>query len=506
MPQIEKIQNGEFSEGTFEFWEIQAALSVTFAALYDTTINANVANGSLVGTPVGIPTPTVENGRLDLTGPALRYVDYDAESNADQPDGFTVEWLLTPNYQTKPSVWQAFWSISQGPGSLVNAIEFRHSSAQGQIQLRWYDKDGVSMGTVTMANWMPKKDQEYQLSLNVDLASGATFLYIDGKIHDAVISTIGERSNDIGLLRVGSDVAGVEQSDFQIRDLVIYNEVIRTGEYEVTPLAVPKISTYPEIGYSVGDEYPGYLAALQEGSEDGALVQTVAIDPEEIGQDFVAKACLGRLSEFDSPKAQIKFCDSSLAVVATFELLPDSETSNELIEKSFRAKIPTNAAFLMFRLELATSPAQSPNTVAADCLSFGIHKDLVKYQDTYATLAEIDAALFNNKRWDSWDVEDKEQFLEAATQTIDKALTYAGERVDESQPLEFPRAFSTYQTFFETDKQEKQLVFAMTRQIEFLLESTEMGVADDTKNFRLGLRNELAPLAYKYIQGYATRW
>jgi hypothetical protein len=516
MPHIEKIVNGSFDTGQFTPWEIQAGFAVTFAASYSTTLRANVGAGSLdpvavqtqAGSPVG--DPMIVDSRLDLKGDLLKYVDYPALLNADHQDNFSIEFQFTPNYNPKPNFLMTMFSIGEVSGSLNNRIEIKHSdSGGGAIQVFISDSTGSPIVSETLANFNATNGQEYQFSLNIAIASGETRLFIDGTQHGITMTDTGFRTADINLLRVGSDILGADVSNYELRNFVIYNTVQRTVDYTITPLQVPRITTYQERGYEPPEPLESsFLVGLQAEAENGVLIQTGTIAPEEIGLSYIASAFLGRLEETDQPIVTISFIDANLVDLTTFQFeFAGTVGATKLVESTFQAVVPDNAAFFVFKLSLETNPTTAPSSVAADNLSLEFINDLVKFTDTYATLQEVDDALFNNKRWDSFGLEDKEQFIIAATTTIDNQGNWAGAKVDELQALNFPRVFTgDIQPFFNSAIQEERLKFAVCRQVEFLLQNTELGVADDSRNLRINVINELSPWAHQYVRDYQSRW
>jgi hypothetical protein len=196
-------------------------------ATYTEDISLNYGNGVLTGTSIG--GAAVLNGWLDLAHNDLRYVDYYADGNADSQQQITIRFKIKFNYNPSPSSTQVFFSICQSSGNATNLIEF-YQLDTGYMKLHIKDSANIDIMDEEIVVMAPVAGQEYEYAICIDLDSETQTLFIDGILQNTVSFT-GERSSDIGLLRIGSDSNGIETSNFSIADFVIYNTIEFTADY-----------------------------------------------------------------------------------------------------------------------------------------------------------------------------------------------------------------------------------------------------------------------------------
>lgn len=215
----------EFSGGQVQQKNQQPSNS-TFGASYTTDINGSFGSGTLTGSGVG--SPVITGNRLDLTGNTLKYVDYDANLNADSQQTGCIRFKLTPNYSGAPTGVKGFIGISKQAGFNDNGIKIYQSSTLIFIQIA----NSAAGSIVSNAeSWSPVSGTTYEIELNYDLTAGATRLFIDGVQKGPTQTGTGTRSSDIGLLRIGSDISATQNSDFYIEDLIIFDTVQHTSNY-----------------------------------------------------------------------------------------------------------------------------------------------------------------------------------------------------------------------------------------------------------------------------------
>lgn len=206
----------------------QRPSGATFHANYNADVDGNWGDGVLTGTPVG--GASVSGGKLDLTGGTLKYVDYDANLNADSQQVGAIRFKYTPNYSGSPATVRNFLTISKAVDS-TNLITVWHDSG-GYIRLQIRDSANVSIiAGVALGTWAPTDGIEYEFELNWDITTGATRLFIDGNQFGATQTGTGIRSDSINLLRIGSDFLGIESPNFKIDDFIIYSTVQHTANY-----------------------------------------------------------------------------------------------------------------------------------------------------------------------------------------------------------------------------------------------------------------------------------
>ena len=216
----------EFSGGKIQQKD-QRCPDATFCANYNTNINANWGDGVLTGTPTG--GADVSGGKLDLAHNDLRYVDYDADLNADSQQVGCIRFKLTPNYTGSPSSNKSLFAIGVFPGS-INSIILYHVNS-GLLWLYIYDKDNLSIVDINLGAWNQVINQEYEFELNYDITTGATRLFIDGVQFGATQTGTGIRDSNISNLRIGQNNGGTLTSNFKIDDFVYFSVVQHTANY-----------------------------------------------------------------------------------------------------------------------------------------------------------------------------------------------------------------------------------------------------------------------------------
>lgn len=204
----------------------QVPANAMFGASYTTNINGVWGDGTLTGAAVG--GATITGNRLDLTGESIKYVDYDADLNADSQQVGCIRFKLTPNYSGAPASIKNFISISKQAGFNDNGIKIFQSSTVIFIQIA----DSAAGSIVSNAeSWSPVSGTTYEIELNWDITTGATRLFIDGVQLGSTQTGTGTRDANINLFRVGADVSATLKSDFYIEDLIVFDTVQHTSNY-----------------------------------------------------------------------------------------------------------------------------------------------------------------------------------------------------------------------------------------------------------------------------------
>src|SRR3990167_8172609 len=114
----------------------QRQTGATFGATYTSSINGNWGDGVLTGTATG--GATVSGGKLDLTGSTTKYVDYNADLNADSQQIGCFRFRITPNYTGAPATGQILLHISESAGSANNLLSGYHFT-DGQLRITIYN-------------------------------------------------------------------------------------------------------------------------------------------------------------------------------------------------------------------------------------------------------------------------------------------------------------------------------------------------------------------------------
>ena len=207
----------------------QVPIDATFGANYNSDIDGNWGEGVLIGIPVG--GVAVSGGKLDLSHNDIRYVDYDANLNADSQQVGAVRFLITPNYNGTPPDVMCILSVAKVNGNTTNAIILFHNTGMGHLGLTCWDEINNIKINIDLGVWNPSIGVEYEFELNYDFTTGATRVFVDGTQFGVTQTAVFIRSSLIGLLRIGSNVSGVTKSNFKIDDFIVFDSVQHTADY-----------------------------------------------------------------------------------------------------------------------------------------------------------------------------------------------------------------------------------------------------------------------------------
>lgn len=237
---------------------IGAAEDLSFFASYGLSVNGNFGLGVLTGTPVG--GASISGGRLDLKGGTVQYVDYSANLNADSIQQGAVEFDFYPDYNGSPSTNITLFTISEAAGNNDNAVALQHRGS-GDFRMIVRDSGGTLIVGGNIGVFTAVLGQKYVVSLNWDITTGATRLFVDGVQKGATNITTGTRDGNIGLIRVGSSETASSSPEFEIANFVVFSEVQHTADYTPEPISfialnkrVSQIILTKEFGTYVG--YP----------------------------------------------------------------------------------------------------------------------------------------------------------------------------------------------------------------------------------------------------------
>jgi len=215
----------EFTGGKVQ-QKSQVPANATFGATYTNDINGIWGDGILTGTPIG--GASVISNRLDLSNNDIRYVNYDANGNADSQQTITIKGKYTFNYTGSAPATNELFCITKENGSLINLIRLYHTSTMLFWQI--YDQSGASILSQS-ETFSPVVDTQYEIALCIDLDTPATRLFVDGVQLGSTNTSGGIRSADIGLLRIGSDRSGIQKSNLYLEDFVVYNNIQYVANY-----------------------------------------------------------------------------------------------------------------------------------------------------------------------------------------------------------------------------------------------------------------------------------
>jgi len=235
--------------------------SVTFMNAFNTTLNADVFDGSQIAANVG--SAAITDGLLDLSGATLKYLTFDATDNADAEQIGSIRFRVTPGYTGSPATDQHFVTIAKAESDSDNLIEIVHTSS-GALRYAIKDSGGSTVASATAA-WSPTSGTEYELLLRYDLVN-RNDLYLDGVSHANDTGT-GTRSSDINFLAIGTDVAVTKTADFKISYVAIYSTDVVTIPVQVR--------IYEKFIQTQGSMYYGQeIQAVSSGKFMGTMVNT----------------------------------------------------------------------------------------------------------------------------------------------------------------------------------------------------------------------------------------
>jgi hypothetical protein len=222
----------EFSGGKVQQKSI---INASSGANFNIDINLEDWSGGIkTGTSIG--GAGITGNKLDLTGETIKYVEYNADLNADMQQTGCFRFTLTTNYSAAPASVKEFISISKAAGDNANSIKLYQSSTLLFIQVQ----DSASGTIISSANaWSPVAGTPYEIEFNWDITSGASRLFINGSQNGATHTGTGTRDSNIGLLRIGTDPSGTLKSDFYIDNLVFFDTVQHTANYTPSGENVP---------------------------------------------------------------------------------------------------------------------------------------------------------------------------------------------------------------------------------------------------------------------------
>jgi len=225
----------EFAAGKIQQLS-QISADETFYAGFTTDEDAQRSDGSATGT---LTNATVADGKLDCTGTStIKYVDYDADANADSQQAGTIRFKFTPDYSGAPAAQSALCVITKANGQLNNLIRINHASTGGgSIKIAVYDSAAALQLNATLPAWtaVSGTEVEFELNYTLDAAVGANssvILFIDGSIHGTEQTNFTcTRDANIALLRFGADRNAGSHADGYYDDIQVFSTAQHGDDY-----------------------------------------------------------------------------------------------------------------------------------------------------------------------------------------------------------------------------------------------------------------------------------
>lgn len=230
-----------------------------FYANYNYNINATAGIGSLVG--VGYGSPTVNAGKLNLTGPAAKSVTYDSTNvNFTQTGAIRFNWI--PNYNSPTYTYYLFGITTVG--SAANRLSICHSPTSGGSFYIWINNaSGYELhGSPSMGQYIVTKGTKYEIEFDFDFTNGATRLFINGVQFGSTIPLIFTRTSTNKFVVGNSGASNLYQNCY-IDNFTIFNTVQHTSNY--IPGQVASQTLYKTTSKSINSSeilYNGSLIAF----------------------------------------------------------------------------------------------------------------------------------------------------------------------------------------------------------------------------------------------------
>lgn len=192
----------------------------TFFASYQSNIDANRSVGS--GTGTGTGSPTVANGKLDLTGGGVKYVSYPVTSNADFTNLATIVVGIVPTWTGSAPSTYGFFAVANAPANNSNLVKLVLVGTS--IIASIYDSTGTIIDSIS-GTFSATAGQEAIFALQIDAVTGASKLFVDGVQVGSTGTNTGTRTNVSTICRVGSDNNGSLPADYEVTYFRIFNTV-----------------------------------------------------------------------------------------------------------------------------------------------------------------------------------------------------------------------------------------------------------------------------------------
>lgn len=238
------------------------AEGAVFGAQLRVTENANFGGGDLTATLFG--GAQISSQKLDLRGPG-KWVEYDATDNVSNIGLVgTIKIRFTPNYNGSPAANQAIFTLADISDTNKSKIQLLHLS-NGNLFLLANDNTGANILSNSLLPYSAVLGEEGEIEISWDLVTDKKFRCFGSGYLFAEIAADYVR-DDTTYFALGDT-----DSDFLIRDLMLFDTVLHTadfpgGVYEVPESAYVFSETFlPAMAY-------GGLGAIQAYSNFSATV------------------------------------------------------------------------------------------------------------------------------------------------------------------------------------------------------------------------------------------
>lgn len=233
----------------------QRPAGATFAAKFNSQVNASWGNGDLAATATG--GAGISGGKLNLSGGG-KYVTFDGVDNVSQLGMLgCLQLRFTPDYNGSPSTNQVMVDLIDSGDTSKNRITLMHLG-NGSFFLVMNDSDGNNQLSNSIAPYDAVSGTEVELELSWDLANNIVRVFGEGFLV-AEVTTAFARTNTIDTIQVGD-----ADADFFERDLVFFDAVQHTANYTAHEYALPNADYVESVAILPAFTYggPGTLQAF----------------------------------------------------------------------------------------------------------------------------------------------------------------------------------------------------------------------------------------------------
>lgn len=258
-------------------------VSATFYANYGNTLTAAFAAGTTTATP-NTTTVAVNGGQLDLAG-ANKFVDYDADLNADSQQVGAIRFKFIPSFNGFPPTATHFFSISKVASNNINKLGLYQAGVNGALTVLFYDESGSLTSNQNLGAFSMTSGQIYEAEMNYDFTAGLQQVFIDGVQQGNTLTVTMTRSSDIGIMRVGTSQNGASDDsfngridDFQVFPTAQHSTTFSSPAFTEYSVATPTLSASPPLLNVSALSGLSITASVPSGT---ALEYTIVVDDVE---------------------------------------------------------------------------------------------------------------------------------------------------------------------------------------------------------------------------------
>jgi hypothetical protein len=229
--------------------------NAVFFASFRRDEHANWALGPLTGTLNG--SAAISSGYLDLDGASSGdYASFEGECVETMVQKGAVRVKYTPGYSGTPGADRPIFTIAESFGSNSNRVSLYHRNSNGKLNFQVHPDSGT--GVTGEFDWSPTDGTEYEIAVTFNFDLGTAALYIDNVLQSQILMfDKGTRTASIGVIAVGTGIAGTETPDGKFRDFDIFK----------SDVFAPAVCMRASFGSSVdADEAKGSKKAVTSGT------------------------------------------------------------------------------------------------------------------------------------------------------------------------------------------------------------------------------------------------